>query len=82
MADGRAEDPRTIHLADYRPYPWVIDAVELAFALAPERTRVTSRVRFRPREGAPSGPFFLHGEDLRLVEARIDGQPVRPECPQ
>jgi aminopeptidase N len=78
MADGSA-DPRTIHLKDYRPFPWAIDAVELTFALAPKGTRVTSRIRFRPNPGAPKGPFFLHGEDMRLIEARIDGQPVSPD---
>ncbi|WP_210527396.1 aminopeptidase N [Rubellimicrobium arenae] len=77
MADGTA-DPRTIHLKDYTPFPWSIDGVELTFALAPRGTRVTSRIRFRPNEGAQPAPFFLHGEDLRLVEARIDGRAVTP----
>ncbi|TNC52933.1 aminopeptidase N [Rubellimicrobium rubrum] len=77
MADG-ATDPRTIYLKDYTPFPWVIDGVDLTFALAPRGTRVTSRIRFRPDPDAPPGPFFLHGEDLRLIEARIDGQPVTP----
>ncbi|TNC73838.1 aminopeptidase N [Rubellimicrobium roseum] len=77
MADGTA-DPRTIHLKDYTPFPWTIDGVDLTFALAPRGTRVTSRLRFRPNPEARPGPFFLHGEDLRLIEARIDGQPVSP----
>ena len=78
MADGTAADPRTVYLKDYQPFPWVIDGVELTFSLAPRGTRVTSRIRLSPRPGAAPGPFFLHGEDLRLVEARIDGQPVQP----
>ncbi|MBP1804582.1 aminopeptidase N [Rubellimicrobium aerolatum] len=78
MADG-ATDPRTIHLKDYAPFPWTIDGVDLTFALAPRATRATSRIRFRPNPAATAtGPFFLHGEDLRLIEARIDGQPVTP----
>jgi aminopeptidase N len=57
----------------------VIDGVELTFRLAPRGTRVTSRIRFRPNPDATRpGPFFLHGEDLRLLSARIDGQPVQP----
>ncbi|EYD77150.1 Membrane alanine aminopeptidase N [Rubellimicrobium mesophilum DSM 19309] len=40
---------------------------------------MTSRIRFRPNPEARPGPFFLHGEDLRLVEARIDGRPVQPK---
>ena len=62
-------DPRTIRLADYAPFPWTVEGVELTFALAPRGTRVTSRVRFAPRPGA-SGPFVLHGEDLALIDAR------------
>lgn len=80
MADGTAADPRTVHLKDYAPFSWVIDGVDLTFALAPRGTRVTSRIRFRPNpDAAARGPFFLHGEDLRLIEARIDGRPVAPE---
>jgi aminopeptidase N len=78
MADGPSENPRVVRLADYRPFPWAIDGVELTFALAPKATRVTSRIRFRPREGAEPGPFFLHGEDLRLIAASVDGRPVEP----
>ena len=78
MADGTA-DPRVIHLKDYTPFPWVVDEVYLNFALTPRGTRVTSRIRFRPNPDAQPGPFFLHGEDMRLIEARIDGQPVQPD---
>jgi aminopeptidase N len=76
MADAARE---TIHLSDYTPFPWIVEGVELTFALAPRGTRVASRIRFRPNEGHWPGRFFLHGEDLRLVEARIDGEPVSPE---
>ncbi len=78
MADG-AIDPRTIHLKDYKPFPWVIDGVELTFRLAPRGTRVLSRIRFRPNPDAPAGPFFLHGEDLRLLSATVDGRAANPE---
>ena len=70
-------DPRTVRLADYRPFPWVVEGVELTFRLAPRATRVHSRIRFAPREGA-AGPFVLHGEDLSLISARVDGQEVSP----
>ena len=69
--------PQTIHLADYRPPPWLVDEVSLRFALSPEATRVTSRIAFRPNDAAP-GPFSLDGENLRLLWARIDGEPVEP----
>ncbi len=78
MADGTAQDPRTIHLRDYQPFPWTLDGVDLTIRLAPRGTRVLSRIAFRRNPGAAPGPFFLHGEDLRLVSARIDGRPALP----
>jgi len=70
--------PQPIRLSDYAPFPWRVDSVELGFVLAPEGTRVTSRIAFRRDPDAPAGPFFLHGEHLRLVSARIDGAEVSP----
>ncbi|PYE85650.1 aminopeptidase N [Pseudoroseicyclus aestuarii] len=71
--------PQTIYLKDYAPFPWLIDGVELTFRLSPKATRVTSRIRFRPNPDAPSGPFFLNGETMTLLSARIDGAEVQPE---
>ncbi|NAZ35371.1 aminopeptidase N [Rubellimicrobium sp. CFH 75288] len=76
-AEAKAARP-TVRLSDYRPFPWRIERTDLAFVLAPRATRVRARLRLAPREGAPPGPFVLHGEDLRLLEARIDGRPVSP----
>ncbi|MEO0487302.1 MAG: aminopeptidase N [Pseudomonadota bacterium] len=74
----RDASPQTIYLKDYRePAHWV-DEVHLTFHLHPTRTRVVSRIRFRPNAAAP-GPFFLHGEGLTLVSAKIDGAEVGPE---
>ncbi|MDQ2067578.1 aminopeptidase N [Xinfangfangia sp. CPCC 101601] len=72
--------PQTIYLADYQPFGWTIDSVELTFRLFPEATRVLSRIRFAPNPKAPSSgkDFFLHGELLRLISARIDGQEITP----
>src|SRR5690606_9484501 len=44
-----------------------------------DATRVSSRIRFAPNPQAKPQEFFLHGEDLRLISARIDGQPVSPQ---
>ena len=71
--------PQTIYLKDYAPFPWLIDGVELTFRLSPKATRVTSRIRFRPNPDAPSGPFFLNGETMTLLSARIDGAEVQPD---
>ncbi|MBC7132364.1 MAG: aminopeptidase N [Roseovarius sp.] len=71
--------PQPVHLKDYTPPAWLVDEVRLTFRLDPEATRVLSRIRFRPNPAAASRAFFLHGEGLRLVSARIDGTPVHPE---
>ncbi len=40
----RTEEPRAIHLADYRAPDFRIETVQLDFALDPQATRVTSRL--------------------------------------
>jgi aminopeptidase N len=74
MDDASAQ---TIHLKDYTPFPWEITSVHLTFRLSPKATHVISKIGFAPRAGA-SGPFFLHGEGLKLISAKIDGKAVSP----
>ena len=79
-----AAAPQTIHLADYRPFGWSVERVDLTFRLDPKATRVTSCIRFAPNPEAsiPTGRpqrFFLHGENIGLISARIDGQAVTPQ---
>lgn len=73
----RDSAPQTIHLADYTPPAYWVEDVHLTFRLAPTATRVLSRIRFVPNSDAP-GRFFLHGEGLTLISAKIDGAPVSP----
>src|SRR6056297_321269 len=71
--------PQTIYLSNYTPPAYVVDQVHLTFRLHPEKTRVISRIEFRPNPASQSREFFLHGEDLTLISAHIDGTPVRPD---
>ncbi|MFZ5964612.1 aminopeptidase N [Thalassococcus sp. BH17M4-6] len=71
--------PQTIYLSDYTPYGFVVEEVHLTFRLSPTATRVLSRIRFSPNPEGPDRDFFLHGEDLALISASIDGTPVQPE---
>ncbi|MDO6520086.1 aminopeptidase N [Shimia thalassica] len=66
--------PTTIFLKDYTPFGFIIDGVELTFRLAPKATRVLSRIKFRPNPDATDKRFFLHGENLTLISAAIDGK--------
>ena len=71
--------PRTIHLTEYTPPAWLVDSVHLTFRLSPGATRVLSRIAFRPNPETSDRAFFLHGEGLRLIGARIDGEAITPE---
>jgi aminopeptidase N len=65
--------PQTIYLADYTPPAYLVDSVHLTFVLNPTATRVISKIAFRPNPENASGEFFLHGEQLSLLSATIDG---------
>lgn len=72
------DNAQTVYLADYTPPSWLVEDVQLTFRLAPSATRVLSRIRFVPNPATDDRRFFLHGEDLTLVSAAIDGAPSRP----
>ncbi|SMX50496.1 aminopeptidase N [Maliponia aquimaris] len=71
--------PKTIYLKDYTPFGWRVEDVHLTFRLAPRATRVIARIHFAPNPEAPAQDFFLHGEQLTLIRAAIDGVEVTPE---
>ncbi|WP_276809259.1 aminopeptidase N [Castellaniella defragrans] len=73
----RTDTAPTIFRQDYVPYPYRLPRVRLEFDLAAESTRVRSELRFEPAPGtAPGTPLVLQGEDLELVEVRLDGRPL------
>lgn len=71
--------PQTIYLKDYTPFGYNVDEVHLTFKLAPTTTRVISKIRFSPKPDASDTHFFLHGEQLDLKWAKIDGEAITPE---
>lgn len=71
--------PQSIFLKDYAPPAYLVDTVHLTFELDPKATRVRSRIAFRPNPAASRTDFFLQGENLRLMWARIDGVSVAPD---
>jgi aminopeptidase N len=73
------DTPETFYLKDYTPFGYDVESVHLTFHLAPETTRVRSKIRFAPKADAQDKQFFLHGEQLKLISAQIDGQPVTPD---
>ncbi len=73
-----ASSPQTFYLKDYKPFGFEVEDVALTFKLAPESTRVISKIRFTPKADAADPRFFLHGEELKLIHAKIDGAEVTP----
>ena len=71
--------PQTIFLSDYTPFGFVIDSVALTFVLDPTATRVKSKIAFRPNPDATGRDFFLHGQEVKLISASIDGTTVDPD---
>jgi aminopeptidase N len=71
--------PAKIHLSDYTPPAYLVDSVHLTFRLSPDATRVISRITFVPNPATQSRHFQLDGENINLIWARIDDQPVTPD---
>ena len=72
----RTEDPKAIRLADYQAPDFHIETVHLDFALEPQATRVTAKLKIaRKKSGAA---LVLHGEDLKLVSVALEGRALTP----
>ncbi|SFR43997.1 aminopeptidase N [Litoreibacter janthinus] len=69
-----ATPPLEIFLSDYTPPAYLVDTVDLTFKLDPTATRVLSKIAFRPNPDAVDKTFYLHGEQLKLISATIDGK--------
>ena len=72
-----SQAPSTVYLADYQPFPYLLDRVALTFHLAPSATRVKAALNFAPNPARPGRhDLRLDGEHMTLVSARINGTPV------
>ena len=75
----KTENPVTIHLKDYQPFPYDVDQVDLDFTLVPEATRVAAKIAFSRRDGVTDdAPLVLDGTDLNLISIAIDGAALEP----
>ena len=79
MKDGTAAAPNTVqYLHDYAVPNYLVDHVALDFILDGAKTRVLSKIQFRPNPDATDDDFFLHGENLHLIAAKINGDAITP----
>ncbi|ARP90174.1 aminopeptidase N [Bordetella genomosp. 9] len=74
----RTETSVTVYRKDYRPYPFDIPQVSLAFDLEPDVTTVTSRLEVRRHPGGGDAPLELDGSELELISVSLDGRPLSP----
>ncbi|QKT04515.1 aminopeptidase N [Ectothiorhodospiraceae bacterium 2226] len=76
---GQTPQPATIHLKDYQPPAYLVDAVDLHFALDEQCTTATARLALRRNPArADAPPLRLDGQDLELVSLRLDGRALAP----
>ena len=66
--------PTTIFRKDYTPPAYLVDTVELGFDLAPARTIVANRITLRQNPASKSHDIVLHGEEIELVQVRLNGK--------
>ncbi|HKD48460.1 MAG TPA: aminopeptidase N, partial [Rhizomicrobium sp.] len=70
----RTEEPRAIHLADYKAPDFRIETVHLNFVLDPQATRVTAKLDVTRK--TPQAPLVLRGEELKFISVMLDGRPL------
>jgi aminopeptidase N len=71
---------KTVYLKDYKPFSHIVDSVEITFRLAPDATRVSTRLALRPNPARPGrNALRLNGEGLKLLACSLDGKPLDPK---
>ncbi|MDX2478937.1 MAG: aminopeptidase N [Desulfuromusa sp.] len=72
--------PATICLKDYKTPAYLVEQVELKFDLYDSATRVSSTLlmSLNPDRNGVLEPLFLHGEQLQLLEVKLDGNILSP----
>ncbi|MFO1386439.1 MAG: aminopeptidase N [Chitinivorax sp.] len=74
-----ASTPSTIYLHDYSPAPYLIDRVDLRFEIHNDYTEVHSRLVIKRHEMAqPETPLVLTGQEMELLQVKLDGEPLAP----
>jgi aminopeptidase N len=74
------EASKAVFLADYLPFPHLIDTADLTFRLSPKAARVRARLAFRPNPERPGRhPLRLDGEGLKLLWCLLDGKEIKPK---
>ncbi len=77
----RTRTVTTVRLSEYAPPLYAAVRVEMAAKLHPSRTDVEVVTTFEPRHGLSTPPpLVLDGDDLTLVDIRLDGRVLAAEA--
>ena len=76
----RTDTPQAIYRKNYTPPSFFVDTVEIGFDLDPKATRVASRLTMRRNPVAKDRALVLFGEDLELVQIRMNGKVLAKQC--
>jgi len=69
----RTDTAHPIHLKDYRPPDWLVEAVLLDVSLHPTAARVRATLTLKPNARSASAPLILNGDGLSLISLKLDG---------
>jgi aminopeptidase N len=67
--------PQLVSLKDYRPFPFLIDTIDLHCALHEDHALIRATLAVRRREGV-DGACRLQGRSLELIAITLDGHPL------
>ncbi len=73
----KTDSGKAILLKNYQPFDFVVETVEMTFDLHPVRTLVTTKTRFKKKNGKNAAKaLVLDGDELEFVSASLDGKPL------
>jgi aminopeptidase N len=76
LTTGAAHKKKEIFLKDYKPYPFLVDTMDMDVDIQPKVARVSSRmvVRRNPASAEKQAPLHLDAESLTLESVTVDGK--------
>ncbi|PUA20259.1 aminopeptidase N [Glaciimonas sp. PCH181] len=78
MRNDKPASPSTIYRKDYTAPSYWVDTVDMGFDLDPAATRVATRIVMRRNPASADKAIVLFGEELELVQLRLNGKQLKP----
>ena len=72
----RTQDPKTIHLKDYREPDCWVEHTDLTVRIFDDYTEVSSRLQLAKNANTRGRELVLNGVDQEIIELTLDGQPL------